>query len=161
MTDRVNRPIPQSGPVAFGFLCLAGAGVAVARLLTVHVGSEAWQTLVVALACLPLGLLVIVGGWLWIQREVAFTSESILVRRWIEVLLGLPGRRLPLDGRTTAAITLENVRSLRLSRDGGLVVRLTLGYWPPQQIGALVDSLRAHRVQLDQYWQGDKPPGVP
>jgi hypothetical protein len=94
----------------------------------------------------------------WLAVRGMFVVDFGTEPWWIEVLRGHPGRTYPLDGRTTTAINLENVRSLFISRDGEVVNRLTLGYWRPRQVRELIDALRAHGVELDGNWDGEYPP---
>ena len=158
MITRINPPHPQSGPVAFLVVCLYGVGVAVSGLLALPVGTEQWWVGVMLLVSALAAGTFIDGGWLWIQREVGFADDRLIVRRWTDISLGRPGRTFPLDGGTRSAITLENVRSLRLERDGVPGVRLTLGYWEPKRVRQLIDALRAAHVPLDGYWVGEYPP---
>jgi hypothetical protein len=155
---RVNPPALQLAPVVFVGVCLIGAGYSVQSLLTMEPGTEQWQVGILGLAIFAAGFAFIDGGWLYIQREVDFGPEGITVRRWIEVLFDRPGHTLPLDGRTRAALTLKNLRSLVLSRDGIVVNRITLGYWAPRHVRELIDGLRTSHVELDQYWDGEYPP---
>jgi hypothetical protein len=146
--------------MAFLAIVAFGVFVAIRGMLTLRVGTEPWWTGVAGIALFAGTLAFVDGGWLWIQREVAFADGTLVIRRWIEVLSGRSGQVYPLDGRTTASINLENVRSLYIHRDGAVVNRLTLGYWAPKRIRQLVDALRANGVQLDGYWEGEYPPGT-
>jgi hypothetical protein len=154
-TTPVNAPHLQPGPVAFVVVCSVGVGLAVRGLVTLRIGTEQWWVGVMALAIVLPALAFIEGGWLWIQREVAFSDGAIVVRRWIEVLRGKPGRVIPLDGEVRARTTMENIRSLRIEHDGRLEVRFTLGYWEPKRVRELVDALSANGVVVSEHGDGD------
>lgn len=160
MKKRVNPPAPQLGPIAFAGVCFVGVAYSLPLLLSMRYGSQPWQVGLLLLVTVLAGFAFIVGGWLAIQREVDFVDGQMTIRRWIEVVSGRPGETYPLDGRTTAAIVLQNVRSLFISRDGVVVNKLTLGYWQARPIRDLVDALRANDVALDGYWEGEYPPGT-
>ena len=160
MDIRINPPHLQPGPVGFAFICVWGVALAVRGLTQARLGSEPWWVGVALLAIVLPAFAFIDGGWLWIQREIDFSDGTIVVRRWIEVLAGRAGRAIPIDRETRSSITLENVRSLRIERLGRTETRLTLGYWEPRRIRALVDALQTHGVRLDQYWIGVYPPGI-
>ncbi len=160
MTERLNPPYPQLGPVTFIGICVVGVAVAVRGMLSLRVGTEQWWTAVLALLIIIPGFTIIISGWLYIQREVVFGADSIVVRRWLDILAGRPGRTLPLDDGTRAAITLDNVRSLRLEHAGVPPIQLTLGYWIPRRIARLVEVLHARGIPLAQYWEGFYPPGT-
>jgi hypothetical protein len=150
----------QLAPMAFLAVCAFGVFIAIRGMLTLRVGTEPWWTGLALIALVVGGFAFVDGGWLCIQREVAFADGILVIRRWIEVLGGQAGHVYPLDGRTTASINLENVRSLYIRRDGVIVNRMTLGYWAPKRVRELIDALRANDVQLDAYWDGEYPPGT-
>ncbi len=160
MTTRVNPPAPQPGPILFVVVCVAGVVVAVRGMATLRVGTEQWWVGFLVVVMAAFAFLFIDGGWLYIQRELTFSDDTVVVRRWIEVLLQRPGVVLALDGRTQAEFTLENIASLRLTRDGVPVTRLTLGYWPRPRIRELFVELRARGVAIKQYWVGEYPPNT-
>jgi hypothetical protein len=157
---RINPLHPQDGPVLFAFVCVVGTVLALGRSLSYRIGTDPWWASVLAVAIVVVGFVSIVGGWLWIQREVAFADGTIVVRRWIDALRGRPGQAIPVGDETRVAITLENVRSLRIERNGRPEAVLTLGYWEPGRIRELVDAMRAHRIPFAQYWDGEYPPGT-
>ena len=158
--ERLNPPHPQAGPVAFIGICVLGLAAALRAMLGLTVGTEQWWTTVIALLIILPGFAIIIGGWLYIQREVAFGPDTIVVRRWLSTLAGRPGRTMPLDAGTRSAITLDNVRSLRLEHVGEPPIALTIGYWDPRRIGRLVEVLHARGIPLAQYWEGFYPPGT-
>lgn len=160
MSDPINHPHPQPGPVAFIGICAFGVLIVVRGMLSLPVGNEPWWTGVFGLFIIVPAFVFIIGGWLWVQRELTFEPDAILVRRWLEVLTGRTGRVMPLDAGTRTAIVLENVRSLRIEHDGYARIQLTLGYWDLRQIRRLVEVIRARNLPLDQYWVGDLPPGT-
>lgn len=160
MNTRVNPPYPQPGPVLFAVACVVGSAFAIRGLLTLPIGTEPWLVAAVAQLIILGGFAFIELGWLWIQREVDISDGSIVVRRWIEVVRGRPGRAIPLGDRTRTSITLENVCSFQVEHDSVVEARITLGYWELHRIRELVDALRANRVPLAQYWDGEYPPGV-
>lgn len=160
MSHTVNALHPQPGPVAFIGLCAFGLFIVVRGMLSLPVGSEQWQVGALGFLIVVAGFAFIIGGWLWIQREVTFGPDTIVVRRWLEVLLDRPGRVMPLDAGTRTAIVLENVRSLRLEHQGYPRIQLTLGYWDLRQIRRLVEVIRERAIPLEQYWVGDLPPGT-
>lgn len=157
MIDRVNPPKGQPGPLAFAGVCIFGVFVIVRGMLTVGVGSEPWWTGVFLLLVVLGGFTFIIGGWLTIQREVDFGPQRIIVRRWLEILTGRPGRIIPVDASTRAAIVLENVRSLRLEHPDVAPVTMTLGDWDLRVIRQLVEVLHGRTIPLDQYWEGLLP----
>jgi hypothetical protein len=160
MKTRVNPPHPQAGPIGFAVLCAFGIVVAVRGMLQVRIGTEPWWVSVLLMVMVVAGFVFIDGGWVWVQRELTFSDGTIVVRRWFEVLRGRPGRVIPVDPRTRAAIVPRNGRSLRIERDGRVEALLTIGYWERKRIRELVDALRAHAIELDQSWGGDYPPGI-
>jgi hypothetical protein len=160
MKTPVNPPHPQAGPIGFAVLCAFGMVVAVRGMLQEPIGTEPWWVGVALIAMLVPAFVLIDGGWLWVQRELVFSDGTIIVRRWLEVIRGRPGRVIPVDARTRASLVPRNGRSLRIERDGRIAALLTLGYWEPKRIRELVDALRAYAVQLDQSWDGEYPPGI-
>lgn len=160
MITRVNPPHPQDGPVLLALLCVVGSVFAIRGLVTLPIGTEPWLVGAMAQAIIVAGLAFIIGGWLWIQREVAFADGSIVVRRWIEAIRSRPGRQIPLGDDTRISITLENIQSLRVERGGKAEAVMTLGYWEPDRIRQLIDALRANGVPFAQHWDGDYPHGV-
>lgn len=160
MITRVNPPHPQEGPVLFALVCAVGLFFVIGGLVTLPIGTEPWLVGGAGLLMIPGGLAFIMGGWLWIQREVTFSDGTIVVRRWIEAMRGKPGRTLPLDDDTRISITLENIQSLRIERNGKAEAVMTLGYWEPPRIRQLIDALRAHGIPFAQYWVGEYPPNV-
>ena len=114
------------------------------------VGGDPWWTGVLLLLSVIGAFTFIIGGWLAIQREVDFGPARIVVRRWLDVLTGRPGRVIPVDASTRAAIVLESVRSLRLEHPDVPVVTMTLGYWDLRVIRQLVEVLHARRIPLDR-----------
>lgn len=155
MNARVNQAHPQPGPVAFAAVCIVGVGIVVRGLMTLRFGTEQWWTGVVGLAVILPAFAFIEGGWMWIQREVAFSGGAIVIRRWIEVLLNRPGHVVPLDGRVHATTTKQNIRSLRIEHDGRLEVRFTLGYWEPSRVQELFDTFSANGVAVSQHGPDD------
>ena len=151
MITRVNPPHLQEGPVLFALVCLIGSFFAIRGLVTMPVGTEPWLVGAMLQLMIVGGLAFIDGGWMWIQREVTFTDGTIVARRWIEAIRGQPGRILPLDDDIRISITLENIQSLRIERNGKAEAVMTLGYWEPPRIRQLIDALRAHRVPFAQY----------
>ena len=160
MIDRVNPPKGQMGPLAFIGVCALGTILALRVMLSMHVGSDPWWAGAFLLLVVIGGFTFIIGGWLAIQREVDFGPDQIVVRRWLEVLAGRPGRVIPFDGATRSAIILKNIRSLRLEHPDVTPVTMTLGYWDLRVIRQLVEVLHARGVRLDQYWDGVYPPGT-
>ena len=160
MSTRVNPPHPQDGPVLFTLVCVVGSAFAIRGLLTLPIGTEQWLVGAMALLIVLGGFAFIVGGWLWIQREVAVADGRIVVRRWIEVIRSRPGRVIPLADGTRTSITLENVATFQVERNGVIEAHLTLGYWELPRIRELIDVLRANGVPLAQYWEGEYPPNV-
>ena len=160
MIKRVNPPHPQEGPVLFALVCVVGIALAVGRGLGYRIGTDPWWAAVLGAVILVASFAFIDGGWLWIQREVTFSNGTIVVRRWIEAMRGKPGRTMPLDDDTRISITLENIQTLRIERNGKAEVVMTLGYWEPPRIRQLIDALRAHRVPFAQHWEGEYPPNV-
>lgn len=159
MSDRINSPHGQPGPVAFVVVCVIGGVAAIRGMLLMPAQSDQWWTGVLIFVTMLAGFAIIIGGWLYIQREVDFEADSIRVRRWLEVLRGKSGLVLPLEG-TRSAIVLENVRSLRLEHDGFERIQLTLGYWDLRQTRRLVEMLHDRGIPLAQYWEGVYPPGT-
>lgn len=157
---RINSPHPQSGPVLFAALCALGSAFALGGLLSLEVGSEPWLAGVLGLVIILAGFLVIEIGWLWIQREIRLAEDAIVVRRWIEVLTGREGRRIPIDAGTRISITLENLRSIRIERNGESEGVVTLGYWEQRQVRKLVDALRDLGALHAKYWKGEYPPDL-
>lgn len=94
MITRVNPPHPQEGPVLFALVCAVGLFFVIGGLVTLPIGTEPWLVGGAGLLMIPGGLAFIMGGWLWIQREVTFSDGTIVVRRWIEAMRGKPGRAL-------------------------------------------------------------------
>ncbi len=160
MNARINPPHAQPGPAVFSIICVLGVVAAVRGMTSLPLGSEQWWVGFLGLAVLIPAFAFIIGGWLHVQREVAFESDAIRVRRWREILAGRPGRVMPLDAGTRAAITLENIRSLRLEHEGVAPIGLTLGYWELRSIRQLVEVLRGRGIPLAQYWAGVYPPGT-
>lgn len=160
MITRVNPPHPQDGPVLFVLMCVVGIVLAVQKFQEFRIGTDPWWAAVLLVVIVLASFAFIIGGWLWIQREVAFSEGQIVVRRWTEAIRGRPGRVIPLGDETRTSITLENVRSLRIERNGATEAVLTLGYWELPQIRELIDALRANGVPYSQYWDGEYPPGV-
>lgn len=160
MSTRVNPPHPQDGPVLFALLGIVGIVLAVQKFQEFRMGTDPWWASVLLVVIVLASFAFIIGGWLWIQREVAIGDGRIVVRRWIDVISGRPGRAIPLGAETRTSITLENVRSLRIERNGLTEAVLTLGYWEPHRIRELIDALRANGVPYSQYWDGVYPPGV-
>ena len=160
MKLHVNPPHLQDGPILFAVLCAFGSVVVVQGLLTLPVGSEPWMAGALGLLIIVTGFLFIDLGWLWIQREVTIADGNIVVRRWIEAIRGQQGRVIPLGQETRAAITLDNVRSLRIERRGIAEAAFTLGYWEPPRVRQLIEALRTNNVSLGQYWVGEYPPDV-
>ncbi len=144
----------------FALVCAIGSAFAFGGLLSLPIGTEPWRAAVLGLAIIVSGFAMIEGGWLWIQREVDLSAETIVVRRWSEVLRALPGSAIPLGEGTHVSITLESVRSLRVERDGVKEVVLTLGYWEPRRVRELIEALRAKGVPFTQYWDGEYPPAT-
>jgi hypothetical protein len=160
MKTQVNPPHPQAGPIGFVVLCAFGIVVAVREMLQVRIGTEPWWVGVMLIAIVIPAFVFIDGGWLWVQRELTVSDDTIVVRRWSEVLRGRPGREIRHDPGTRASIIPRAGRSLQIEHDGRIAALLTLGYWERKRIRELVDALRAHAVQLDQSWVGDYPPGI-
>jgi hypothetical protein len=129
-------------------------------MLQVRIGTEPWWVGVLLMALLVPAFAFIEGGWLWVQRELAFSDGTIVVRRWVEVLRGSPGRVIPINPQTRASIVPKNGRSLLIEGDGRVEALLTLGYWERKRIRELIDALRAHGVELDHSWVGEYPPGI-
>jgi hypothetical protein len=160
MNARVNPPHLQTGPAAFALICVFGVVLAVPKFGEFRMGTDPWWAAVLTLIIVALGSAFILGGWLWIQREVAITGGTIVVRRWIEFLRGRHGQVIPIGPGTRISVTSENVRTLLIKSNGATQVRLTLGYWEPRTTRQLIDALRANHLEFAQYWQGDYPPGV-
>ena len=146
--------------MAFIGVCFAGSFLATRGIFSLRFGSEQWWTGVLLLLVMIGGFTFIIGGWLSIQREVDFGPDRIVVRRWLEVLSGRPGRSIPFDSATRSAIILKNIRSLRLEHPDVPPVTMTLGYWDLRIIRQLVEVLHARGIPLDQYWDGVYPPGT-
>lgn len=160
MSTKVNPPQPQGGPILFLLVCLVGIAFAGGGIVTLEAGTEPWWAGVLGLGIIVGGGILLIGGWLWIQREVVFSDGAVIVRRWLDVLAGRPGRVIRLGDGTRVSITLENIQSLRIERDGVLEASLTLGYWEPNNVRHLVEALRANRVPFGQHWKGEYPPGT-
>lgn len=160
MITRVNPPHSQEGPVLFALIGVFGVGLAVSKFQEIAAGTDPWWAAVLLLVIVLAGLALIIGGWLWIQREVTFSDGTIVVRRWVEAIRGKPGRTLLYDDHARISITLENIQSLRIERNGKADAVMTLGYWEPPRIRQLIDALRTHSVPFSQYWEGDYPPNV-
>lgn len=158
MTARVNPPHAQLGPLLFAAVCAFGTITIFGGLITLPFGSEPWLAGLFGLAIILPGFLIIELGWLWIQREVTFSDDHIVIRRWLDAIRGGHGHRISMDG-TRASITLDNVRSLRIERDDAKV-ELTLGYWEPGSVRKLIDELRSRGVPFTHYWIGTYPPDV-
>lgn len=160
MSARINPPHPQAGPILFAVVCVVGIVIAIVRGLDYRIGTDPWWASVLLLAIVLVGFAFIEGGWLWIQREVTVADGRIVVRRWLGALRGQSGRAIPLEDGTRVSITLENLRSLRIERNGVTEAVLTLGYWEPSHVRNLIDALRANGVPFAQYWVGAYPPDL-
>lgn len=157
MTTRLNAPHPQTGPLLFVGLCLAGSFIVIGGTATLPVGSEPWLAGVLMQSIIVAGLLVIIGAWLWIQREITVGPGAINVRRWIQVLRGQPGTSIEVRPGTEVAITLEGARSLVVRQGGEPVLSLPLSFWDPIDERRLIDTLRETGIRLSQYWEGMYP----
>jgi hypothetical protein len=111
------------------------------------------------LTIIATSLVVILGGWLWIQREVNISPQGVLVTRWIDRLRSRPGRWIPAEG-TECLITLDNIRTLYVVHQGTKVLGVTLAYWEPSEIRELIDGIRASGIPLWHYWHGEYPPDI-
>jgi hypothetical protein len=78
--------------------------IALRGITTLPFGSEPWLTGVLALATIFASAVFILGGWLWIQREVSLEHRVIHVRRWIDVL----ARRRYCDTNRTGCACSDN-----------------------------------------------------
>jgi hypothetical protein len=146
VTIRVNQPHLQPGPAILAVMALIGVAAAIRGLATLRFGSEPWWVGVLGLAVIIPGLLALEGGWLWIQREVAFTTHDLTVRRWTEVLRGRPGRAFVIEPGLRVAVTHENILTVSIERDGQVGVKFTLGYWEHSRIEALLDACDASGI---------------
>lgn len=160
MTTKVNPPHAQAGPVLFAAVCAVGSAFTLVGLFTLPFGSEPWLVGAIGQLVFIGGFVLIEGGRLWIQREVAFSDDRIVIRRWIDAIRGRSGRMIPLGDETRASITLENLRSLRIERNGVTETVLTLGYWEPSHVRNLIDAFRAYEVPFAHYWVGAYPPDL-
>ena len=160
MSTRANPPHPQAGPILFAVVGAVGSAFTVRGLITLPVGTEPWWVGALGQLIILAGLVFIVGGWLWIQREVTISDGRMVIRRWIDAVRGQPGREIPLGPGVRTSITLENVRSLRIDRDGVREAVLTLGYWERSSVRDLIDGLRANDIPFGQYWIGAYPPDL-
>ena len=141
-----DPPHPQPGPIAFLVVCVLGMVAALRGVLTLRIGTEQWWVGVLGLAVVLIGFVVIEGGWVAIQREVAFLEDRIVVRRWIEILIGRPGRVVPLDGRVRAWTTSKNVRTLWIRHDTDPEVAFTIGYWEASRVAQLLVAFSARGI---------------
>jgi hypothetical protein len=124
------------------------------------IGTEPWLVAALGQLIILAGFLFIELGWLWIQREITVSDGRMVIRRWIDAFLSRPGQEIPLGPGVRIAITLENIRSLRIERDGVREAILTLGYWERSSVRDLIDVLRANGLPFAQYWIGEYPPDV-
>jgi len=159
-TQIVNPPHSQAGPILFAVVCAVGSAFTIRGLITLPIGTEPWLVGALAQLIILVGFVFIELGWLWIQREVTISDGRVVVRRWLDAVRGRPGREIPLGPGVRTSITLENVRSLRIERDGETETVLTLGYWERSSVRDLIDGLRATEVPFAQYWIGEYPPDL-
>jgi hypothetical protein len=140
VTSPINPFRPQSGPVAFGVVCIYGVFVAARQLAETRVVTEPWWVGVILLAMVVCGFAFVEGLWLYAQREVTFTNESLMVRRWIAVVLDRPGRELALAELARSVVSIDGGR-LRIER-GGAGARSAAAVDPPPSPGVAFASRR-------------------
>lgn len=154
---RVNRPHWQPGPLAWAVVTAVSIILLLRHMLDFPVGSEPWWGGLVMVGMAVLAFAFIEGVWLYAQREVAFADGRILVRRWMEMILGRPGVEVPIDPGTRSTITLEGGRRLRIERGDTIVVSMQLMYWPVDTVVELVGAFRSHGAELATPWDGGVP----
>lgn len=158
VSERVNRPHWQPGPLVFAALVVVGFLYAIGGLLTTRAGTEGWWVNIVAIAMFVPAAAFIEGGWLWVQRQVEIGGGTIVVTRWLDVLRGRRGRPVALDHDAHVAIVTEAGRQLRIERNGITEVNCTLLYWNPSAVRQLLDAFRSANVEVAKTWAGDYPP---
>lgn len=157
ITSRLNAPHPQSGPVLVIGVGLVGSWYVTGEMANLPVASEPWWAGFLIQSTTVVCLLTLLGAWLWMQREVAVGPNDIQVRRWIEVLRGLPGTRVEIGPETVASIKFDTTRFLVLQQGDHPVLSVPLNIWEADAQRELIDALRECRVPLAQYWDGKYP----
>jgi hypothetical protein len=158
VSQRINPPHWQPGPLAFAVLGVVGFAYAGYALAISTVGTNPWWAAITMLALMVPIFVFILGGWLWIQRQVEIADGRITVTRWLNVLRGRTARPIPLDGRTRIAIVTNGGRQLQIEREGTLEVNCTLLYWGPSALRTLLDSFRMAGIEISTSWEGEYPP---
>ena len=148
MNARINSPHWQPGPFVWVLVAAFGCLVALRGMMQVAFGSEQWWVGFVFIGVDVAAFAFIEGIWLYAQREVAFADGRIVVRRWIEVLLRLPGTEIPLDATTRSVITMQDGRRLKIERDGAVVVSMQLVLWERDTVAELSSTFAQHGAAL-------------
>jgi hypothetical protein len=150
MSETLNSPKLQSGLVVWGAVCLFGAGLGIKLAFDYRFGTDAWQASIALMALSILGW-VAMAAIVWLeQREVTLLPGAIVVRRWSEILLGRPGRRMALEGPVHARIFVgANGYSAAKVEAAGGTVKFPLSFSARSDAGRLAEILESNGMTVE------------
>ncbi len=121
-------------------------------MVETRVGSEAWQVALLFIALTIAAFCSIEGWWAASQREVRFCDDTLVIRRWSDILLGRPGSQIPVRSVTAARLVFASGRRLELVAMP-LRVDFWVGLWPRHELRELREALATRGITLESDWE--------
>lgn len=150
MNEPLNTPKLQWSLVIWGAFCLFGVLLGVKLMFEYPVGTDSWQASMLLIALCVVGWVAIAAIVWFQQRVLAFVSGALLVRRWTDVLLGRPGRRIALSGALRARIFVgSHGYSAAKIEVGGETLKFPLTFWPRSDTRQLPEILERHGMTVE------------
>ena len=150
MPERLNTPKLQRSLALWGAFCLFGVLLGIKLMFQYPVGTDPWQASVLLIA-ISVAAWVAVAAIVWFeQRQLTFMSGDLTVRRWTDVLLGRPGRRMTLSGVARARIFVGGYGySAAKLEVGGETLKFPLSLWPRSEARRLPEILEGHGMTVE------------
>lgn len=150
MNETLNTPRLQWVLVIWGGFCLFGVLLGVKLMFEYPVGTDGWQASIFLVA-------ICLAGWIGIaaivwfeQRELAFVPGALLVRRWTDVVIGRPGKRIALGGPPRARIFVGSYGYSAVKVEvGGETLMFPLSFWPRSDARQLPEVLKRHGMTVE------------
>jgi hypothetical protein len=146
-----NPPRLQNGPVVWALFCLFGFVFSVWLLFRYSFGTDSWYAALLVMGIVMVGFVAVEGWWAVSQREVRVEANTILIRRWVELLLGRAGMTLALGDITEARLVLRGGKMLELVTDGK-TVRFWVALWAASDLRGLMETFRDRNVKVEMEW---------
>jgi len=147
-----NQPRLQFGPVAWGLFCIFGLAFGGWQLFRFSPVTEPWLATLLLMGIVATGFLAIEGWWIASQREVRVGPRSLVVRKWMEMLLGWRGRTIALSDLQAVRLVLRGGKMLELETDRE-AFRFWVALWSASDVHRLLEVVQARGVPVATEWQ--------